>query len=85
MEKIVDNDFSSRLPENQEQELNEIAGKVNILLGRIQKSIQSVIELEKQKAELETKQMALEKQQVELQNLQLMIRPAFSAEYAGYF
>lgn len=65
MEKIVDNDFSSRLPENQEQELNEIAGKVNILLGRIQKSIQSVIELEKQK------------QRTEMMALQLQMNPHF--------
>ena len=61
----MDNDFSSRLPENQEQELNEIAGKVNILLGRIQKSIQSVIELEKQK------------QRTEMMALQLQMNPHF--------
>lgn len=65
MEKIVDNDFSTRLPENQEQELNEIAIKVNMLLGRIQKNIQMNIELEKQK------------QHTQMTALQLQMNPHF--------
>lgn len=65
MERIVDNDFSTRLPENQEQELNEIAVKVNMLIGRIQKNIQANVELEKQK------------QHTEMTALQLQMNPHF--------
>ena len=63
--KIVDNDFSSRLPGNQEQELNEIAGRSIYFWGRIRESIQSVIELEKQK------------QRTEMMALQLQMNPHF--------
>lgn len=65
MERIVEDDLSARLSEDREQELNEIAGKINVLLERIQRNIQAIVELEKQK------------QRVEVMALQLQMNPHF--------